>query len=79
MYDFRDSTDTLKFWTEKRAINETFFAFHLILMKLGEVVVTRHVYYNFTKFHQIRMKNNKVSLIARFSVQNFKVSLELWI
>ena len=24
MYDFHDSTDTLKFWTEKRAINKTF-------------------------------------------------------
>ena len=27
MYDFHDSTDTLKFWTEKRAINKTFFCF----------------------------------------------------
>ena len=76
MYDFHDSTDTLKFWTEKRAINKTFF-FHLILMKLGEVVVT-HKYYNFTKFQQNWMKNKKVLLIARFSVQNFKVSVELW-
>ena len=24
MYDFHDSTDTLKFWTQKRAINKTF-------------------------------------------------------
>ena len=24
MYDFHDSTDTLKFWTEKRAINKVF-------------------------------------------------------
>ena len=39
MYDFHDSTDTLKFGTEKRAINKTFFVFHLILMELGEVVV----------------------------------------
>ena len=46
-------------------------------MKLGEVVVI-HVYYNFTKFHQNRMTNKKVLLIARFSVQNFKVSVELW-
>ena len=46
-------------------------------MKLGEVVVT-HVYYNFTKFHQNRMKNKKVLLIARFSIQNFKVSVDLW-
>ena len=77
MYDFHDSTDTLKFWTEKCAINKT-FVFHLILMKLGEVVII-HVYYNFTKFHQNRMKNKKkVLLIAHFSVQNFKVSVELW-
>ena len=34
------------------------------------------VYYNFTKFHQNRMKNKKVLLIACFSVQNFKVSVE---
>ena len=44
-------------------------------MKLGAVVV---VYYNFTKFHQNRMKNKKVLLIAHFSVQNIKVSVELW-
>ena len=77
MYDFHDSTDTLKFWTEKRTINKTFFIFHLILMKLSEVVVT-HVYYNSTKFPQNRMTNKKVLLIAHFSVQNFKVSVELW-
>ena len=64
MYDFHDSTDTLKFWTEKRAINKTFFVFQLIMMKLGEVVVIHvcivFVYYNFTKFHQNQMKNEKV-------------------
>ena len=32
----------------------------------------------FTKFHQIRMKNKKVLLIARFNVQNLKVLVELW-
>ena len=58
LYDFHNSTDTLKFWTEKRAIN-IIFVFHLILMKLGEVVVI-YVYYNITKFHQNRMKNKKV-------------------
>ena len=48
-------------------------------MKLGEVVVI-HVYYTFTKFRQNWMKNQKkVLLIALFSVQNFKVSVELWI
>ena len=46
-------------------------------MKLGEIVV--HMgNYNFTKFHQNQMKNKKVLLIARFSVQNFKVSVESW-
>ena len=55
MYDFHNSTDTLKFWTEKQAIN-MFFVFHPILMKLSEVIVP-NVYYNFTKFHQNWMKN----------------------
>ena len=46
-------------------------------MKLGEIVV--HMgNYNFTKFHQIQIRNKKVLLIACFSVQNFKVSVELW-
>ena len=49
MYDFHDSTDALKFWTEKRAIKTT-FVFHLILMKLGEIVVHMDNY-NFTKFY----------------------------
>ena len=42
MYDFLNSTDTLKFWREKQAINKTFFVFHPILMKLGEIVVHLH-------------------------------------
>ena len=41
-------------------------------------VVIIHGYYNFTKFYQNRMKNKKVLLIARFTVQNFKVSVESW-
>ena len=44
-------------------------------MKLGEIVV-HMANNNFTKFHQNQMKNKKVLLIARFSVQNFKVSVE---
>ena len=36
------------------------------------------MYYNFTKFHENWMKNKIVLLMARFSVQNFKVSVELW-
>ena len=75
MYDFHDSTDTLKFWTEKRAIYKTFFVFHQILMQLLEIVVHMDNY-NFTKFHQNQMKNKKVLLMAHFSVQNFKVSVE---
>ena len=46
-------------------------------MKLGEVVVI-HVYYNFIKFLQKQIKNKKVLLIAHFSVQNYKVSVESW-
>ena len=46
-------------------------------MKLGEIVA--HIdNYNFIKFHQNQMKNKKVLLIACFSVQNFKMSVELW-
>ena len=44
-------------------------------MQLGEIVVLIGSY-NFTKFHQNQMKNKKGLLIARFSVQNFKVSVE---
>ena len=46
-------------------------------MKLSKIVVHMDNY-NFTKFHQNRMKNKNVLLIARFSVQNFKVSVESW-
>ena len=46
-------------------------------MKRGEIVVHMDNY-NFTKFHQNQMKNKKVLLITHFSVQNFKVSVELW-
>ena len=49
---------------------------HPILMKLGEIVVHTGNY-NFTKFHLNWIKNKKVLLIARFSFQNFKVSVEL--
>ena len=45
------------------------------MMKLGEIVV-QIGNYNFAKFHPNQMKNKKVLLIARFSVQNFKVSVE---
>ena len=74
MYDFHNSTDTLKFWTEKQAINN-FFVFHPILMKLGEIVVHMDNY-NFTKLYQNQTKNKKVLLTTRFSVQNLKVSVE---
>ena len=44
--------------------------------ELGEILV--HLgYNNFTMLHQNQMKK-KVLLRAHFSVQNFKVSVELW-
>ena len=46
-------------------------------MKLGEIVIVINNY-NFTKFHQIQMKNKKVLLIAHFFVQNFNISVESW-
>ena len=46
-------------------------------MKLGEIVVQMGNY-NITKFNQNQMKIKKILLIAHFSVQNFKVSVELW-
>ena len=54
MYDFHNSTDTLKVWTDKLAINKTFF-FHPIM-----IVVHMAGNYNFTKFHQNQMKNKNV-------------------
>ena len=46
-------------------------------MKLGEIVV-QIGYYNFTKFHQIRMKNKKVLFIDRLTeVSSIKVPLRL--
>ena len=71
MYDFHDSTDTLKFWTEKWAINNTFFVFHPILMKLGEIVVHMDNY-NFTKFHQNQMKNKKSFINSPFFCSEFQ-------
>ena len=41
--------------------------FHLILMKLGEIVAHMDNY-NVTTFHQNQMKTKKVFLLARFSV-----------
>ena len=73
MYDFHNSTDTLKFWTETWAFNKTFMFFIRFwwnLVHMGD--------YDLTKFHQNQMKNKKVLLIACFSVQKFKVSVESW-
>ena len=71
MYDYHNSADTLKLWTEKRAIDKTFFVFHLILMKLGEIVV--HMgNYNFTKFHQNQMKNKKSFINSPFFCSEFQ-------
>ena len=46
-------------------------------MKLGEIVVHMDNF-NFMKFQQNQMKNQKVLLIAHFSVQNFKALVESW-
>ena len=46
-------------------------------MKLDEMAVHTDNY-NFTNFHQNQMKNKNVLLIVHFSVQNFKVLVELW-
>ena len=37
MYDFHDSTDTLKFWTEKWAINKTYLFFICIWWNLSKL------------------------------------------
>ena len=70
MYDFHNSTDTLKFWTEKRAINNT-YVFHPILMKLGEMVVHMDNY-NFTKFHQNQMEKQKRFINSPFFSSEFQ-------
>ena len=72
-------TILLTLWNseQKNGLLVKLFVFHLILMKLGEIVVHMDNY-NFTRFHQNQMKNKKVLLIAHFSVQNFKVSVESW-
>ena len=46
-------------------------------MKLGQIVV-HMANYNLAKCHQNLTKNKKVLLIARFSVQKFKVSVQAW-
>ena len=76
MYYFHNSTDTLKFWTEKRAIIKL-FCFSSDFDETWWSCSTHFV----LQFHQISSKldeKQKVLLIARFSVQNFKVSVELW-
>ena len=56
MYDFYESTDTLKFWTEKWAINKTFCFSSNFDEKLGEIV--EHMgNYNITNFHQNQLNN----------------------
>ena len=84
-YDFHNSTDILKFWTEKHAIND-FFVFHLILIKLGEVVL---------KFHQLSSKSDEkqksfingmffcsefqsVSRIVKFAHRAISKSISWW-
>ena len=71
MYDFHNFADILKFWTEKWAINKTFFVFHPILMKLGEIVAHMDNY-NFTKFHQNQIKNKKSFINSPFFRSEFQ-------
>ena len=66
MYDFHDPTDTYSEQKNRLLIKLSCFSSDLVHM--GD--------YNFTKYHQIQIKNIKVLIIARFSVQNFKVSVE---
>ena len=42
MYDFHNSTDTLKFWTEKRSINKTFLFFTRFCWNLVKLWVLTH-------------------------------------
>ena len=56
MYDFHDSIDTLKFWTEKLATNKTFlFNYPCVL-----------------QFHQNQMKNKKVFINSPFFCSEFQ-------
>ena len=73
MYDFHDSTDTLKFWTEKRAINKTFLFFIWFWWNLVKLLLSRCTTIS-PSFIKVRWKTKKDLLIA----QNFKVSVELW-
>ena len=69
MYDFHDSTDSLKFCTEKRAINKTcLFSSDCSCSYPGVL-----------QFHQVSSKSDEKQKSfnnSPFSVQNFEVSVE---
>ena len=79
MYDFHKATDTLKFWTEKRAVNKTFF---VCFSSYSDETWWNCSTHGYLQLHQVSSKSDekqnkkKVLLIAYFSVQNFKVSVE---
>ena len=81
MYDFHNSTATLKFWTENGLLIKL-FCFSSDFDETRWNCITHGQSskgnYNFTKFHQNQVKNKKVLIIAPFSVRNFKVSVESW-
>ena len=56
LYDFHNSTDTLKFWTEKRAINKTFLLFILFWYNLVKLYLKTTTSPSFIK---IRWKTKK--------------------
>ena len=63
---------------QKNGLLIKLFVFHSILLKFGKIVVhNAWVTTTSPSFIKIRWKK-KVLLIARFSVQNFKVSVESW-
>ena len=55
MYDFHDSTDTLKFWIEKRAIIKTFLFFIWFWWNLAKL----YSYPCVLQFHQVSSKSDE--------------------
>ena len=49
MYDFHDSTDTLKFWTEKQTINKKYIVFHLIWWNLVKLQLSMQFLFRISK------------------------------
>ena len=63
---------------QKNRLLMRLFCSYPILMKLGKVIVTRHRYYTISpSFVKIGWKKG-LHINSLFSIQNFKVSVELW-